>query len=67
MTPDQIASVKAHAQMLIDKDEETARLRAALEAGLEVVRNYWTMTGPESEPEKSTLAFINQAEAALRK
>jgi hypothetical protein len=41
------------------------RLQAALKLGLKLARETWPMSLPESEPEKSVIAFINAAEGAL--
>ena len=40
---------------------------AALEEARRVVSGYWPLVGPESEPEKSTVALLNQNDAALTK
>jgi hypothetical protein len=39
---------------------------AALKEARDIIANYWPLSTPESEPEKSTIAAINKIEAAIR-
>ena len=44
---------------------QNERLRVALIEARSVIANYWRLVGSESEPEKSTIAALNNIDAAL--